>query len=371
MANRPHLPFQAALGALALALLGGCYLVFAAYQSHDKADADLRRVTSAVNALVGGAALPDAGDPVALNEANVASATADLSALQARQEALRNAIAGSPENHIDSRFVGIGADLNTQIQESVARWRRLAQSKDVKLPSREEICFGFRRYVLNRGNQPQRLYSEVDRQRKMIEWIVETLVEAKSPASPLLILSVEREPIEMFPAVAGPTGGAQVFTLDTPSADALAVRLQSDEFVLSGHSFRRPGLVGSFAFSLRFVGRTDTLRAFVNLVQNSGRPVAITRIEVAQPAADTLKDLLAPAANLGAAASGAAPAPSFAFPAFGTPSNNGAAAPAAPAKAERIPVVPSGASEYTVRLEYLFPVTETAADPASTPAPAK
>lgn len=367
MANRPHLPFQAALGALGALFVLGCYLVFSAYKAHDKADADLRRVTSAVNALVGGAALPDAGDPVALNEANVASATADLASLQARQEALRNAIAGAPENHIDSRFVGIANELGTQIQESVARWRRLAQAKDVKLPSREEICFGFRRYVLNRGTQPQRLYREVDRQRKMIEWIVETLVEAKAPAAPLLILSVDREPIETFPAVAGPAGESQVFTLDTPSADALAVRLQSDEFVLSGHSFRRPGLVGSFAFRVRFVGRTDTLRAFVNLVQNSGRPVAISGIEVAQPAADTLKDLFATGANLGGSAP-AAPAPAFAFPAFGAQPANGSVAPAAPAKAERVPVVSTGASEYTVRLEYLFPVTAPVTENPAAPA---
>ncbi len=363
MANRPHLPFQAALGALGLLFLAGAYLVYAAYDAHAKADANLRRAASAVAGLVGGAALPGAADPVALNEANVTSAGADLAALQARQEALRNAIAGAPESQIDSRFVGIANELGTQIQESVSRWRRLAQAKDVRLPSREEACFGFRRYVLNRGTQPQRLYREVDRQRKIIEWIVETLVEAKSPAAPLLIQSVDREPIETFPAVAGPAGESQVFTLDTPSADALAVRLQSDEFILTGHTFRRPGLVGSFAFRVRFVGRSDTLRAFVNLIQNSGRPVAISGIEINQPSAETLKDLLSSGAALGATGA-PAPAPTFAFPSFGAPATNGPAAPAPPAKAERVPVVPTGASEFTVRLEYLFPVTEAPAAPA-------
>jgi hypothetical protein len=360
VANRPHLPFQAALGALGAVFVAGCVAVYFAYVAQDKADADLRRVTSAVNALASGAALPEGGDPVALNADNVASATADLAALQARQEALRNAIAGAPETHIDSRFVGIANELGTQIQESVSRWRRLAQSKDVRLPSREEACFGFRRYVLNRGTQPQRLYREVDRQRKMVEWILETLVEAKAPAAPLLIQSIDREPIETFPAVSGPAGESQVFTLDTPSADALAVRLQSDEFVLSGHTFRRPGLVGSFAFRVRFVGRSDTLRAFVNLIQNSGKPVAISGIEVAQPSAETLKELFAIGANLGAGQ--AAPAPAPFFPALG--STVGADAPAAPAKAERLPVISTGAAEFTVRLEYLFPVTETPAAPA-------
>lgn len=362
MANRPNLPFQAALGALAALLVAGGVLVYSAYQAQSKADADLRRVTGAVNALVGGSALPEGGDPVALNEANVAAAAADLAALQARQEALRNAIAGAPEQQINSAFVGIANELGTQIQESVSRWRRLAQAKDVKLPSREETCFGFRRYVRNVGTQPQRLYREVDRQRKMIEWLLETLVEAKSAAAPLLILSIDREPIETFPAVAGPAGDSQAFTLDTPSADALAVRLQSDEFVLSGHTFRRPGLVGSFAFRIRFVGQSDTLRAFINLIQNSGRPIAISGIEVTQPSADTLKDLFTATANLGGNATSPAPAPAFAFPSFGgAPAS---ATPAPPAKAERLTVVPTGASEFTVRLEYLFPVTEAPAAPA-------
>lgn len=361
MAARPHLPFQAALAALLAVFAAGCAILFLSYQSFAKSSSDLRRVTAAVNALVGGAALPDAGEAVALNQANVAAATADLAALQARQDALRNAIAGSAEYHIDSRFVGIANELGTQIQESVSRWRRLAQAKDVRLPAREEACFGFRRYVLNRGTQPQRLYREVDRQRKMIEWILETLVGAKSPSDPLLILSIDREPIETFAAVSGPAGDSQVFTMDTPSADALAIRLQSDEFVLSGHTFRRPGLVGSFAFRVRFVGRSDTLRAFVNLIQNSGRPIAIAGIEVAQPSAETLKELNGSSANLGSAP-GAAPV--FAFPSFGAPATGAGEAPAPAPKPERLLVVPPSAAEFTVRLEYLFPVTEAPAAPA-------
>lgn len=362
MSNRPNLAFQLALGALGLVLVVGGILVSRSYQAHEKAETSLRRTTAAVNALIGGIALPEGGDPVALNSTNVTSATADLAGLQARNEALRNAIAGSPEHHIESRFTGIANELGTQIQESVARWRRLALDKDIRLPSRDETCFGFRRYVRNVGTQPQRLYRDVDRQRKIIEWILETLVESKSPSQPLLIQSIDREPIETFLAIAGPTGDSQAFSLETPSAEALAVRLQSDEFILSGHTFRRPGLVGSLAFRVRFVGRTDTLRAFLNLIQHSGRPIAISGIEVAQPSADTLKDLLASSSVLGGAPATGVANPAFAFPSFGNPSSTDA--PATPAKAERLVVIPSSASEFTVHLEYLFPVTEAPAAPA-------
>lgn len=354
MSARQHAPFYGALGALGALFLLACAYVYLSHADYAKTDAALRRVNNAVVGLAEGVGLAGAAEPVALTDANVAAAKADLAALQARQVALRGAISGSAENQIDSRFVGIANELGTQIQESVQRWRRLALSKEIRLSSRDETSFGFRRYARNVGTQPQRLYREVDRQRKIIEWLLETLVEARAPGSPVLLLSIDREPIETFPAVNAPAGDAQGFSIDTPSAEVLAVRLQPDEFVLTGHSFRRPGLVGSFAFRVRFVGRTDTLRAFVNLVQNSGKPVAISGIEVAQPNAEVLKELLAAPTVLAAPGAPVAnvPPPAF-FPAFGSDSTS-SDKPAT--KAERIPVVPSGASEFTLRLEYLFPI---------------
>lgn len=350
MAARPNLNFQAALGALALVFGGGLFLAWQAWHAHGKALAELRRVDAAVGGLLRGAPVQGAEDPVSLTEANVLAAKNDLAALEARQIALRNAVAGSPDNQIVSPFRGIGPELNTQIQESVSRWRREALDRDVKLP-KDEISFGFRRYVRNTGFQPQRLYNEVDRQRLIVGWLFSTLLESRAAGSPLLLQSIDREPIETYPEVSVPSGANQGFTIDTPSADVLNLKPQSDEFVLSGHSFRRPGLVGSLAFQVRFAGRTDTLRAFVNLLQNSGKPVAISSIQVSAPSAETLAQMFAAPATLG---SSTPAAPSFTFaPIVETPG-----APAAPAekpKAERLPVLRDGAAEFTVRLEYLMP----------------
>jgi len=351
MAARPNVNFQAALGVLLLVFVGGVILAWQSWQSHGKALAELRRVDAAVGGLLRGAPVDGAEDPVSLTEANVIAAKGDLVALEARQVALRNAVAGSPDNQIVSPFRGIGPELNTQIQESVSRWRREAMDRDVKLP-KDEISFGFRRYVRNTGFQPQRLYNEVDRQRLIVGWLFSTLLESRAAGTPLLLQSIDREPIETYPEVNVPAGPNQSFSIDTPSAEILNLKPQSDEFVLSGHSFRRPGLVGSLAFQVKFAGRTDTLRAFVNLLQNSGRPVAISSIQVAAPSAETLAQLFAAPASLG----GAAPAvPSFTFaPIIETP--GAAPAPAEKPKAERIPVVRDGAAEFTVRLEYLMPV---------------
>lgn len=355
MDSRKHLSFFVSLGVLGLLLVGCVYYVYAAYTSYTKVDTALRRVNTSVRTLVEGVALPGVADPLALTDENVAAAKADLVALQARQGALRIAISGPADSQIDSRFVGIANELGTQIQESVARWRELARKRDIRLATRDETCFGFRRYVRNVGTQPQRLYREVDRQRKVIEWILETLIEARTPGSPLLLQSIDREPIETYPAVTTAVGESHAFSIDTPSAEILAVKLQPDEFVLSGYSFRRPGLVGSLAFRVRFVGKTDTLRAFINLVQNSGKPVVVSGIEISQPNAEALKELFSTATTLGTPPVGAAqPAlPAFAFPTLGgeVPSST-----TPPPKVERVPVVPSSATEFTVRLEYLFPL---------------
>ncbi len=358
MDSRKHLSFFVSLGVLGLLFLGCIYYVYNAYQSYAKADTALRRANATVRTLVEGVALPGIAEPLALTDENVAAAKADLVALEARQAALRTAIAGPVDSQIDSRFVGIANELGTQIQESVARWRELSRKRDIRLASRDETCFGFRRYVRNVGTQPQRLYREVDRQRKIIEWILEMLIEARTPGSPLLLQSIDREPIETYPVVTTPVGESHAFSIDTPSAEILAVKLQPDEFVLSGHSFRRPGLVGSLAFRVRFVGKTDTLRAFINLVQNSGKPVVVSGIEISQPNAESLKELFSTSTALGVTTPGA---PQPALPAFAFPSLSSDPAPAAtpPPKAERVPVVPSSATEFSVRLEYLFPL-ETA-----------
>lgn len=372
MASRPNLNFQVTLGALVLAFAGGAYLAYQAMQSHAKALADLRRADAAVGGLLKGAPVDGAADLVALTEANVVAAKNDLAALQARQSALRNAIAGEPDNQIISKFGGIANELGTQIQESVSRWRREAAAKDVKLP-KDEICFGFRRYVRNVGTQPQRLYTEVDRQRLIIGWLFSTLLESRGASSPLLLQSIDREPIETYPQISGPAGENQVFTLDTPSAETLNLKPQSDEFILSGHSYRRPGLVGSLAFQVRFVGRTDTLRAFVNLVQNSGRPIVISSIQVASPSEEILRELFATPGLAGAGtASPAVPSLVGALSFSPLPETPGSAAAAADKpKAERIPVIRDGAAEFTVRLEYLFPIAETPPPAEGGAAPAK
>lgn len=362
MSAGKNIQFYASLGVIAVA--GGAlgYFSFLEYSKYDKARRDLAKADGAVVNMLSGAVLDAAVAPVSLTAENVSAATADLEALKAQQVALRNAIAGEPENQIDSKFADGAVNLGTQIQESVARWRREAAAKDVRMP-RDEVCFGFRRYIRNVGTQPQRLYREVDRQRQIIGWLFNALLESRSTGSLLLLESIDREPIETYPGAAAGSPDGQSFTVDTPDAATLASKPQPDEFILSGHSFRRPGLVGSLAFRIRFVGKTDTLRALLNTIQNSHKPFVVSSVEINPPSAEALRELVDATRPLGTAAT---------VPGFAAPGGFGALAPtpgAGPAEADKKPerqvVVKEGLSQFVVHLEYIFPAAPAApADPA-------
>lgn len=175
------------------------------------------------------------------------------------------------------------------------------------------------------------------------------LVESRPVGSPLLIESIDREPIETYVLIPEGKPGAGTY-----SPDAEATRNEVDEF-LPTRTFDRRNLVETLSFRVRFVGYTPTLRTFVNKVRNSGRPVAITTIDVGLANKETEKTLSAStAAASAAAASSAAPALLGGF--------FGAEEPAVPVKGakpsasledKRVLVVPRKLSSFVVQIDYL------------------
>jgi hypothetical protein len=95
---------------------------------------------------------------------------------------------------------------------------------------------------------------------------------------------------------------------------------------------------------VRFVGYTPTLRTFVNKIRNSGRPLAVTTIDVGTTTKEIEKLLGPDSAPPRRPAAGAAPAvvgtPTLSF--FDQARRRGANGPAAAASAEdkRVLVVP-------------------------------
>ena len=137
------------------------------------------------------------------------------------------------------------------------------------------------------------------------------------------------------------------------------IRNESDEFAPT-RTFRQPGLVDTLSFRVRFVGTTATLRTFVNKVRNSGRPFAVTAVEVSTPSADTLK-LLGATSTVVSASAPTAAVPVTSLPGFFTAdaaaaSNSKAAAPAP--KEERKVVIRQAPAQFSIQIDYLTVVED-------------
>lgn len=348
---KKNLGFNLALIAIAGLFIAGCVMAFLAYRGSTDSALKLARARKEQAALLNGHAFVPGAAPVSLNDDNVKKAADDVKDLEAHLASLNAAIAGNPDLAIKGKASANSAELSALLRESVDGWRKLAADQGIKLMPNDPTAFGFHRYIHNQGTSPKRDFQKVDQQRQIIDFIVRQLAESRPAGSPLLIESVDREPVETFVLVPEGKPGAGTYVPDTDGS-----RNEVDEF-LPTRTFDRQGLVESLSFRVRFVGYTPTLRTFVNKIRNSGRPVAITTIDVGLASKEVERLLSAPAAAAtapGAAPAAAAPALLGGF--FGAeepaaPANG--AKPAGPQVDQRILVVPRKLSSFVVQIDYL------------------
>ena len=346
---KKNLGFNLALIAIAVLFLAGGVMAFLAYRASAASALVLERARKEQTGLLRGHVFVPGAAAVSLDDENVRKAADDVKELEAHIASLRAAIAGNPELAIKGRASANSAELSALLRESVDGWRKLALDQGIKLTPNDPTAFGFHRYIHNQGTAPKRDFQKVDQQRLVIDFIVRQLAESRPPGSPLLIESVDREPVETYVLIPEGKPGAGSY-----GPDGDISRNEVDEFTPS-RTFDRPNLVETFSFRVRFVGYTPTLRTFVNKIRNSGRPVAITTIDVGLATKETEK-LLANGNGAAAAPGAAAAAPSLVGGFFG------AEEPAAPAKGgkaavtaedKRVLVVPRKLSSFVVQIDYL------------------
>ena len=348
---KKNLGFNLALIAIATLFIVGCALAVMAYLGSTDSALKLAKARKDQSALLNGHSFVPGAALVSLNDKNVEAAADDVKELEVHLSALRTAIAGNPDLVIKGKASANSAELSALLRESVDGWRKLAADQGIKLMPNDPTAFGFYRYIHNQGTSPKRDFQKVDQQRQIIDFIVRQLAESRPAGSPLLIESVDREPIETFVLIPEGKPGAGSYA---PDADGS--KNEIDEF-LPSRTFDRNGLVDSLSFRVRFVAYTPTLRTFVNKIRNSGRPVAITTIDVGLAPKDFEKLLassVAPAALPGAAASVAA-APSALGGFFGAeePVAVSGSKPAASLVDQRVLVVPRKLSSFVVQIDYL------------------
>lgn len=289
-------------------------------------------------------------DKISLTQESKDAAGKDFDELLSRQSELRKVINGDPDSAIKGRSSANSSELASTIRQSVDEWKRFAQDKEVRLLPNDQCDFGFRRYIRNPGTSPRKDLARVDQQRMIIDYLFRLLVESRPAGAPLLLLSVDREPVETYVII--PEGKPGAGTLG-PDPDGVRTT-EADEFAPT-RTFRRKDLVEALSFRVRFVGSTPTFRTFVNKLRNSGRPFAVTSVDVGPPNAEAVKILAAAAIAAPNGSSGSAVAPGL-IPA---PSSGSAEAP----KDERITVVTERPTEFVIQIDYLHaPETPAAAE---------
>ena len=360
--------FFAGIILAAAIFLGGAIFSYLAYAAKSKADAALVKASAETSRLLKGHELAPGSAPISLTADNVKKSVEDLAELTGHISALRTSIAGNPDLAIRGKSTSNAADLSSLLRQSVDDWRKLAHDQDIKMLPNEPCDFGFRRYIRNQGTSPKREFQHVDQQRLIVDYLFRQLAESRPTGSPLLLESIDREPIETFTLIPEGKPGAGTYG---PEADGS--RNEADEFA-PVRTFDRRNQVETLSFRVRFVGYTPTLRTFVNKVRNSGRPFAITLVEVGATTKEIEKLLGAATAATSAAAPAAAPAGNGFFGAEtveapvanATTGKLGAAA--TPAEDKRPLALPRKPSAFVVQVDYLsIPEEKPASSPEGEP----
>jgi len=337
--------FLITLGLIAIIFVAGCALSVTAWLRKKQTLVELERHQREVNVLLAGDNLGSLKDQISLTPANVDLAEKDLTELTDQLKSLREVIAGSPEAPLKPDNSTSASKLNSLIKQNVDEWKKLCADRDVKTPPNDQCEFGFRRYIRNAGTSPKRDLPRVDLQRIIIDYLFKQLLESRPAGAPLLLQSIDREPIETYVLIpeGKPNAGSYV-----PDADGS--KNENDEFTHS-RSFRRPGLLDALSFRIRFVGTTSTLRTFINKLRSSGHPFAITSIEVglAKPEEEKLLATAAPTTTAAPAAGATAAVPDFFL--GGAPAAG--AKPGVAPKEDRVVVVKEKPAEFVIQFDYL------------------
>lgn len=335
MDAKKHLVFYATLAGLGLAALTGVVLTGLEYASFSKSSARLATAERSVSALLN-------KEPVALTEENEKTAKANFAALVAAEAAHREEISGgTPAARFEDPAAATrspdAGELGSIIKESVERWRAACRDAGVKLAvtKPDEFAFGFSRYFRT-GVNPQKSLHEINRQTRIVDFLIKSLIEAgqAKPDGGVRLVAVDREPVEL-PA------GTRNFNKDEIAG-------------VTDKVLRREGLLRSECYRVRFVGRTEVLRHFVNSVTDSGRALAVRGVDIAPVAAELLvnheeQPVAAPALSAGL---------------FGDAATVVAGAEAVVAEAKPELVVPDAPSDITVTFAFVEPVKPEVAAPA-------
>lgn len=358
MARRKSPLFIGALTLCGVLALGEGYLIYERWSAMRKAEAKLRQHENDLGAMA--SVMPPPSRPVAKAieedlaraEAALISMRSELKGRGAIVEKMRTAKA--PTARTDAYF-----DLATYVE----KMRELARKNEVAIHV-EASRFGFAAYA-NEGPEADRIEA-VFRQRQVIQYLTEALLEAK----PTALLSIKREPTltkaerqARDEALAQAMANAQPGQpLDLSGIPEVAAQDGPDYFKINSQaSVKKPGFIDTEAYRFAFSGQTGALRTFLNRLAAFEIPVLVREVEVVPAANDEINverlQVEEPPTEEPAAGDGAASVVLSPKPAAKAPSAK------APRTAAAAPIVTRPISKFTVTVEFVHLVTPAAPAP--------
>jgi len=232
-----------------LVFLAGAILALQSAGKTAKAERAFSSAESRLAALRSAAPTP--------NEVNVAAAEENLEALTSVVANIR----GDLQQGSELTTTEDGVSVIAGIQQYIATFQKMTANRKneagepsaIEIP--EDFSFGFRRY--SRDVTPPsdpRIAALLDKQRQILTYLLEQLIEA----GPQGINAVHREAV------------------DGAAAD--------NKFSISPSiSARVPGAIETMGFRLTFTGYTDSLRDFLNNLNEFELPIVVRSIEVERP----------------------------------------------------------------------------------------
>ena len=216
-----------------------------------------------------------------------------------------------------------GFQLREQLRGMVNSWRAEAKKRDIYVP--DEMDFGYKKYVAPTADSPKdEAMPAIWKQVCVLDYINQKLFNCKSKESPMAILNVQREIL--------PEEGIKEETktrrVRASARSKSSAALRGDNFKIDENiTARKPGSLNTLAY--RFV---DVKPADTSLIMMANPEEALA--EETSDAADAFAS---------------------------TGSEDGGEAPAAPVIDEnKVPVVTDNISEFTVVIEYVEVVKDTA-----------
>lgn len=234
-----------------------------------------------------------------------------------------------------------GYQLTERIRSMVQQWKLEAEQKGVGIPS-GDYAFSFKRYLDAGAKAPvEEAVAPLWKQASILDNIMKKFFAAKENTE-LNIISVQREILpteaEEEKAAAAAAGRRSATRTTRVIRSNTGDTFEMDPFI----SARKTGNIKTLGYKIVFTGYTDTMRRFLNNLNNYDLMLVVRSIEVKPTVAGLSKAKLPAVVD-----------PAIDFAAALEAAEGDAAAANAKPEVVRDPVVSENLSEFTVVIEFV------------------